>query len=80
MKLIKACSVTRSFGVRPSSLRSARIGSMTLYGFVQGIEDGSAKAGVCENTCLMMLSAEKAFPITVKGVENDSASGYQSGV
>jgi len=28
----------------------------------------------------MMLSAEKAFPITVKGVENDSASGYQSGV
>ncbi len=46
MKLIKACSVTRSFGVNPSSLRSARIGSMTLYGFVLSIEDGSAKAGV----------------------------------
>lgn len=46
MKLIKACSVTRSFGVKPSSLRSARIGSMTLYGFVPGIEDRSAKAGL----------------------------------
>ena len=46
MKLIKAWSVTRSFVVRPSSLRSARIGSITLYGFVPGTEDRSAKAGV----------------------------------
>ena len=46
MKLIKACSVTRSFGVKPSSLRSVRIGSMTLYGFVQVTGDRSAKAGV----------------------------------
>jgi len=80
MKLIRACSVTRSFGVRPSSLRSARIGSMTLYGFVPGTSDRSAKAGLSENTCLMMIRAEKASPFTANGVENDSASGYQSGV
>jgi hypothetical protein len=53
---------------------------MTLYGFVPGTEDRSAKAGVRENTCLMMISAEKASPFTANGVENDSASGYQSGV
>ncbi|EDQ03744.1 hypothetical protein OIHEL45_18046 [Sulfitobacter indolifex HEL-45] len=28
----------------------------------------------------MMISAEKASPFTANGVENDSASGYQSGV
>jgi len=27
-----------------------------------------------------MISAEKASPFTANGVENDSASGYQSGV
>jgi len=28
----------------------------------------------------MVMSAEKASPFTANGVENDSASGYQSGV
>lgn len=53
---------------------------MTLYGFVPGTSDRSAKAGLSENTCLMMIRAEKASPFTANGVENDSASGYQSGV